>query len=115
MMNGVASPLSSVLRSTRPVSIATAMPIRYSPNTTFCAPLAKKAAPNSTYTGRRAPHDMNGAIAIVIRRSRRCSSVRVAMMAGTLQPKPTMSGTKDLPGNPTQRMTRSMTNAARAM
>ena len=40
---------------------------------------------------------------------------RVAMIAGTLQPKPTISGTKDLPGRPTQRMKRSMTKAARAM
>jgi hypothetical protein len=58
---------------------------------------------------------MKGAMAMVMRRSRRCSRVRVAMMAGTLQPKPTMSGTKDLPGRPTQRMKRSMTKAARAM
>ena len=44
---------------------------------------------------------MNGDMAMVIKRSRSCSSVRVAMIAGTLQPKPTISGTKDLPGRPT--------------
>ena len=58
---------------------------------------------------------MNGVIITVMIRSRRCSSVRVAMIAGTLQPKPTISGTKDLPGKPTVRMNRSMTKAARAI
>ena len=40
---------------------------------------------------------------------------RVAEMAGTLQPKPTMSGMNALPGRPMARMTRSVTTAARAM
>ena len=43
------------------------------------------------------------------------SIVRVAIMAGTLQPKPTKSGTKALPGSPSARIRRSITNAARAM
>ena len=37
------------------------------------------------------------------------------MMAGTLQPKPTIKGTKALPGSPNARIRRSMTKAARAM
>ena len=40
---------------------------------------------------------------------------RVAMIAGTLQPKPRMSGTKDFPCSPNLRISPSMTNAARAM
>ena len=58
---------------------------------------------------------MNGFINTVSLRSRSLSSVRVAMMAGTLQPKPTIKGTKALPGRPMARIERSMTNAARAM
>ena len=58
---------------------------------------------------------MNGFISIVSLRSRSFSSVRVAMMAGTLQPNPTINGTKALPGRPIARIERSMTNAARAM
>ena len=81
----------------------------------FCPLCGKKAAANNTYTGRRAPHDIKGAMAIVIKRSRRCSSVRVAITAGTLQPKPTISGTKLLPGRPIQRIKRSITKAARAI
>ena len=37
------------------------------------------------------------------------------MTAGTLQPKPTIIGTNDFPGNPSLRMALSTTNAARAM
>ena len=99
----------------RPVRTATTMPVRYSANTTFCPELGKKAAANSAYTGRRAPQDMNGFIRMVSLRSRSFSRVRVAMIAGTLQPKPTISGTKALPGRPIARIERSITKAARAM
>jgi hypothetical protein len=58
---------------------------------------------------------MKGFIRMVSLRSRSFSKVRVAMTAGTLQPKPTISGTKALPGRPMERMKRSMTKAARAM
>ncbi len=54
----------------------------------FCPVVGKKAAANSAYTGRRAPQDMKGAIIAVMTRSRRLSRVRVAITAGTLQPKP---------------------------
>jgi hypothetical protein len=63
----------------------------------------------------RAPHDMYGAISVVSTRSCSLSSVRVAITAGTLQPKPTINGTKDLPGRPTRRISRSTMNAARPM
>ena len=49
------------------------------------------------YMGRRAEHDMNGSIIIVMILDRRLSMVRVAITAGTLQPKPMMSGMNDLP------------------
>ncbi|OQC31375.1 MAG: hypothetical protein BWX70_00919 [Verrucomicrobia bacterium ADurb.Bin070] len=58
---------------------------------------------------------MKGTMKMVRKRSRRLSSVRVAMIAGTEQPNPTSIGTNDLPGSPSQRMKRSITNAARAM
>ena len=49
------------------------------------------------YSGRRAEHDINGRMSIVIRRERWLSTVRVAMMAGTLHPKPIIRGMNDLP------------------
>ena len=42
------------------------------------------------------------------------SSVRAAIMPGTVQPKPRIIGIKDLPCSPMARMTRSMRKAARA-
>ena len=63
----------------------------------------------------RAPQDMNGAIIAVSRRSCWVSRLRVAITAGTLQPKPTINGTKDLPGRPIARIRRSRMKAARAM
>ena len=58
---------------------------------------------------------MNGMISMVISRSFLLSSVRVAMMAGTLQPKPISSGMNDLPCNPILCINLSMMKAARAM
>ena len=75
----------------------------------------KKAAAKSTYTGKRAPHDMKGDMAMVSFRSRSSSSVRVAITAGTVQPNPTSIGTNAFPGRPMLRMKRSITKAARAM
>ena len=48
----------------------------------------KNAATSNREDGRRAEHDMNGMVRMVTKRSRRFSRVRVAMMAGTPQPKP---------------------------
>ena len=45
----------------------------------------------------------------------RLSMERVAMMEGTVQPKPITSGMNDLPCSPSRCMTLSMMNAARAM
>lgn len=62
----------------------------------------------------RALHDMNGMIRMVISRLLKLSIVRVAMMAGTLQPNPMTSGMNDLPCSPMRCITRSMMKAARA-
>ena len=56
---------------------------------------------------------MKGAIEIVINLSLSRLRVRAAMTAGTLHPKPTISGTKALPGSPIPSIKRSITNAAR--
>ena len=50
-----------------------------------------------------------------MRRSRSLDSVRVAMMAGTEQPKPISIGTKLRPESPMRRSSLSITNATRAM
>ena len=52
---------------------------------------------------------------MVMSLDRRLSMVRVAITAGTLQPKPMMSGMNDLPCSPMRCMTLSMMKAARAM
>jgi hypothetical protein len=65
--------------------------------------------------GSRALQLISGMISIVVIRARRLSMVRVAMIAGIEQPKPSSMGMKLLPWSPTLFMTRSMTNAARAM
>ena len=58
---------------------------------------------------------MYGVSRIVIRRSRDDGSVRVAITAGTLQPKPISSGTMLRPLRPSRRSSLSVTNATRAM
>ena len=58
---------------------------------------------------------MKGTRAIVIRRDLRLSMVRVAMMAGTLQPKPITIGMNDLPCNPIRCISLSTMKADRAM
>ena len=67
------------------------------------------------YIGRRAEHDMNGSIIMVISRERRLSMVLVAMMAGTLQPKPITKGMNDFPWSPIPCISLSMMKAARAI
>ena len=52
---------------------------------------------------------------IVVNRSRVDSMVRVAITAGTVQPKPKSIGMKLLPWSPNLCMKPSITNAARAM
>ena len=52
---------------------------------------------------------------MVVKRSRLCSRVRVAMMAGTVQPKPISIGMKLFPCRPILCMMRSIRKATRAM
>ena len=58
---------------------------------------------------------INGVSRIVILRSRSLDRVRVAIMAGTEQPKPMSMGTKLRPERPMRRSSLSITNATRAM
>ena len=58
---------------------------------------------------------MYGISRIVIFRSRSEDSVRLAITAGTEQPKPISIGTKLRPDSPILRSSRSITNATRAM
>ena len=58
---------------------------------------------------------MKGVSRMVILRSRSLERVRVAMMAGTLHPKPMSMGTKLRPERPILRNSLSITKATRAM
>ena len=58
---------------------------------------------------------MNGVRRMVSLRSREEGRVRVAMTAGTVQPKPMIIGTIERPDRPILRSARSMKNATRAM
>ena len=104
-----------VYLSIRPVRIAITMPSTYSEKTASAPFWPKKAAAKTAKIANRAPQDINGAIMIVISRSRGASSVRAPITEGTLQPKPTISGTKDFPGRPNACIRRSITKAARAI
>lgn len=61
----------------------------------FCPLCGKKAAANNTYTGRRAPHDIKGAMAIVIKRSRRVDGIIV--LTGRLTDQALKACAKHLP------------------
>ncbi len=65
--------------------------------------------------GSLALQDINGVKIIVIFRSRSLARVRVAMIAGTLQPKPMSIGTNEDPERPILRRSESMTKAMRAI
>ena len=58
---------------------------------------------------------INGVSSTVMRRSRSLVSVRVAMTAGTVQPKPMSIGTTLFPERPIRRRSLSITNATRAI
>ena len=67
------------------------------------------------YTGKRVEQLIIGKISIVTNRDFLLSMVLVAMIAGTLQPKPMIRGINDLPCNPILCMSLSIMNAARAI
>ncbi len=62
----------------------------------------------------RALQEVNGTSRAVMMRCRAFGRIRVAATAGTLQPKPTISGRNARPGRPIARISRSVTTAARA-
>jgi hypothetical protein len=91
------------------------MEARYMMKTTVPAPPPKNTVPTMTYTVSRAVQEVKGTRSEVRMRWRGSLRMRVAEIAGTLQPNPTTSGRKALPGRPMRRIRRSVTTAARAM
>ena len=94
---GVSLFLKNVLLKTCAVRKASKIPVKYIDASTNPGFFGKNAEINKTYTGNLALHDMNGIISMVRRRSPGFRRVRVAMMAGTLQPNPITSGINDRP------------------
>ena len=112
----MSSPLNRVLLKRRLIITAITMPTRYSDimiaERYCCANIVPIII---MYIGKRAEQLISGRMSIVIRRERRLSMVRVAMTAGTLQPKPMIRGMNDLPCSPILCISLSMMKAARAM
>ena len=94
------------------------MPSAYAPansSAAFTGSCGNSSAVTIAYTGTRAEQLISGITMIVASRSRRSSITRVDMIAGIAQAWADSSGTNALPGRPTRCISRSMTNAARAM
>ena len=77
--------------------------------------LPKRAAAIMPTMGILAPQGMKQVVMMVMRRSRSCSMVRLAMTPGTPQPEEISRGMKLLPDRPNLRNSRSMMKAARAI
>ena len=107
--------MNAVRLSTSAASTPTTMPIRYREIITGTAWSGKNTAVNRAYMGSFAEQLMNGVSMTVILRSCSDGSVRVAMIAGTEQPKPISMGTKLRPERPSLRKSLSITNATRAI
>ena len=110
------SPLKTVFFKASAARSATAMPSMYIVhivNAWYFS--AKNAGIIREYIGRRALQLMSGNTIMVVFLSRSDSIERVAIIAGTLHPKPRISGTKDFPCSPKRLITPSMINAARAI
>ena len=75
----------------------------------------KNICVKTAYIGTLALHEINGISRIVIFLSRSPESVRVAITAGTEQPKPISSGTNERPESPILQSTLSITKAILAM
>ena len=82
-------------------------------STAYCQPATPATAPMMTAV--RALHGVSVASTEAMVRSRLLLSVRVAMIAGTLQPPAAMSGMMARPCSPTRCMMRSLRNAAAFM
>src|SRR6202012_1703211 len=92
------------------------MPVRANPcrlNTHHTLRLGTTSAISKVYIGKRAEQVTNGVTMIVIIRSFQFSILRVLIIDGTAQAKPPISGTTDLPFNPTLRISLSIINVTR--
>src|SRR5512133_3818544 len=102
-------PASTVRLSAQATTTAATMPRKYMEKSVMPGSvtnpthrLGTKAPMSRAYTGSRALHDMNGAIMIVVNRSRRLSMLRVAMMPGIAQANDDNSGMNERPESPTR-------------
>ena len=122
MTNGLLSPFTTKRLSNLAMMMLMIMPVMYMVSSIRAECLnnpgfadLENAVMMMMYTGNRAEHDMNGIISMVMSRDLRSSIVRVAIMAGMLQPKPIIIGMNDLPCNPMRCMILSIMKAALAM
>ena len=103
MINGVTPFCPLDFLSNTAASIATAIPMKYIPNTVnslFQPTLVASTAAKAYQIGLFAPQEKNGARNIVCLLSLSFSIVRVAIIPGTAQPKHIRSGINDLPDKP---------------
>ena len=91
------------------------MPKTYMMHMTQAALSGKNAAAKKAYIGNFAVQDMKGVSIMVRRRSRSEGRVRLAITAGTEQPKPISNGTMERPDSPNLRNDLSITKAMRAI
>ena len=105
----------SIRCMTAATPIATSMPRIYMENAARKAYSAKNISAKSMYMVRRALQLMNGVTSITLNLSRLFSSAREAIIAGTVQPKPSSMGMNALPESPSLLIIPSMTYATLAM
>lgn len=79
------------------ITTAIAIPIVYIEKTIVPEIIGKKTPATNTYTGSLAAHDISGLIRMVVSLFDLPSIVRVAITAGTVQPKPSSNGMNDFP------------------
>ena len=89
------------------------MPSRYIENAARKAYCAKNISANSMYMVSLALQLIKGVTSITLKRSCLFSSAREAIMAGTVQPKPSSMGMNALPESPSLLITPSITYATR--
>ena len=109
MTNGGVSPFKMVRFNNQATNTATTIPMKYIRKKTklrelkihgTTVKLGMNALVNNTYTGIRALQLINGATNIVIKRSRRFSITRAAMIPGTAHANDESNGINDLPFRP---------------
>ena len=115
MTKGVSSVLNQNVLNSFAVAIATSTPRIYNPRKTSAACFSKNVPTSKHIWSSLAEQDMNGLIRMVIILLERLSIDLDDIIAGTLQPKPIISGIKDFPCRPILCMSLSIMNAARAI